>query len=144
LDAARADLTALLHGEDGASVRGIVEKVARGELLEVQWEVEEVLDATAPAVDAPESEPEPEPELEPEPEPEPDRPLTAADLTTVYDDPRGLVLYKSKVGERWFATQVDPRTGQPQTFELRSHEVSQLRMQLQGSPHWLVDIASTY
>ena len=62
---------------------------------------------------------------------------------TVYEDPRGLVLYKTKVGDRWFATQMDPRTGQPQTFELRSHEVSQLRMQLQGSPYWVVDPATT-
>ena len=131
LAAARAALTALLTGENGETVRGIGEKVVRGELLEVQWEVEEVLDETAPA------------STEPEPEPEPDRPLTAADLMTVYEDPRGLVLYKTKVGDRWFATQMDPRTGQPQTFELRSHEVSQLRMQLQGSPYWVVDPATT-
>ena len=141
LVAARAELTVLLQGDAGEAVRGIVEKVMRGELLEVQWEVEEVLDATAPAAAPSELEPEPEPE--PEPEEEPERPLTAADLSPVYEDPRGLVLYKTKVGDRWFATQVDPRTGQPQTFELRSHEVSQLRMQLQGSPHWRVDPATT-
>ena len=62
LAAARAALTALLTGENGETVRGIVEKVVRGELLEVQWEVEEVLDETAPASAQPEPEPEPEPE----------------------------------------------------------------------------------
>ena len=40
---------------------GIVEKVVRGELLEVQWEVEEVLDETAPASSTAEPEPEPGP-----------------------------------------------------------------------------------
>ena len=72
----------------------------------------------------------------PEEEPDPNAPLTAADLDMVYDDPRGLMLHKSKVGERWFATQVDPRTGQPQTFELHAHELEQLKAQLQGSPFW--------
>jgi hypothetical protein len=41
------------------------------------------------------------------------------------------------VGDRWFATQVDPRSGQPQTFELHASEVSQLKMQLMGSPYWV-------
>jgi hypothetical protein len=48
------------------------------------------------------------------------------------------MLHKSKVGDRWFATQVDPATRQPQTFELHPQEVSQLRMQLHGSPYWLL------
>ncbi|NOY27382.1 MAG: hypothetical protein GXP62_16065, partial [Oligoflexia bacterium] len=66
------------------------------------------------------------------------RPLTSADLDAVYDDPNGLMLHKSKVGDRWFATQVDPQTGQPQTFELQPYEVKQLQTQLKGSPYWLV------
>jgi len=48
------------------------------------------------------------------------------------------MLHKSKVGDRWFATQVDPQTGQPQTFELQPYEVKQLQTQLKGSPYWLV------
>ncbi|MEM6929093.1 MAG: hypothetical protein AAF602_19300, partial [Myxococcota bacterium] len=64
-------------------------------------------------------------------------PIQPGDLQLVYEDPRGLLLHKSKVGDRWFATQRDPRTGQPQTFELRASEVQQLKMQLMGSPYWI-------
>ena len=56
----------------------------------------------------------------------------------VYDDPRGLMLHKAKVGERWFATQVDPRTGTPQTFELHAQEITALKQQLASSPYWLL------
>ena len=58
---------------------------------------------------------------------EEDGKLTAADLDMVYQDPRGLVLHRTKTGERWFATQVDPRTGQPGTFELHRQEVDGLK-----------------
>ncbi len=115
-------------------VRSWVETRARSEILEVQWELEEVLDATE--TKHPEPEPVPEPETEEEEIPE-DRPLTAADLDLIYDDPRGLALHRTKDGKRWFATQVHPQTRQPQTFELISTEVSQLKLQLSGSPHWL-------
>jgi serine/threonine protein kinase len=78
------------------------------------------------------------PEPPPAAEPDPNRPLTMKDLVTIYDDPRGLVLHRSKVGNRWFATQADPYTGQPQTFELRPAEISQLKAQLAGSPYWVL------
>ena len=64
----------------------------------------------------------------------------ASDLITVYKDPRGLVLHKSTSGDTWVCTQVDPSTGEPQTFELKPQEVSQLREQLRGSPYWLVQV----
>jgi hypothetical protein len=51
-------------------------------------------------------------------------------------------VHKSKVGDRWFLTQIDPRTYQPQTFELRPEEVSQLKIQLQGSPFWVPGMGS--
>jgi hypothetical protein len=129
--AAREALIALLRGPEGGLVREDLEVRARGELLEVQWELEEVLDLTAPKKAAPPAPKAPEP-------PPAEKPLTQADLVPVYDDPRGLVLYKTRKGDRWFATQVDPRTGQPQTFELMPHEVSQLQRQLAGSPYWLL------
>ncbi|MEN0063090.1 MAG: hypothetical protein AAGA48_13125 [Myxococcota bacterium] len=97
--------------------------------LELRWEVEAVIETLTP--------PEPDPEPEPEAEKAPEGPLQPGDLDMVYEDPRGLILYKSKVGERWFATQRDPRTGQPQTFELRPSEIQQLKMQLMGSPYWV-------
>lgn len=140
----KSKLVALATGPEGSSIREHLESVKRGELLELQWEIDDVLLESAPppptpspedpaetASDAAPADPDP-----PEEEPDPNAPLTAADLDMVYDDPRGLMLHKSKVGERWFATQVDPRTGQPQTFELHAHELEQLKAQLQGSPFW--------
>jgi len=136
-DGIKADLIALATGSDGVLVQEHLDSIKRGELLETQWEIEEILETVAPP--APEPEPEPEPESESEPEPEdPNRQLTAADLHLVYDDPRGLLLHKSKVGDRWFLTQPDPRTQQPQTFELHAQEVEQLKTQLQGSPYWVI------
>ena len=138
------ELIALAKGNDGPMVREHLDSVKRGELLELQWEIDDVLTASAPPPPEPvqnaddaEAEATEEPDPDPIDEaPDPDAPLTAADLDLVYDDPRGLMLHKSKVGDRWFATQVDPRTGQPQTFELHPHELEQLKAQLQGSPFW--------
>ena len=139
-DSIKKDLVALALGEEGSTVREHLHSVKRGELLELQWEIDDVLEESAPpptepppSEDPPESPPEPATEAE---QPDPNAPLTAADLDLVYDDPRGLMLHKSKVGDRWFATQVDPQTGQPQTFELHAHELEQLKAQLQGSPYW--------
>ena len=139
-DSIKKDLVALALGENGSTVRDHLHSVKRGELLELQWEIDDVLEESAPPpVEPPASEDPPEPSPEPATEaeqPDPNAPLTAADLDLVYDDPRGLMLHKSKVGDRWFATQVDPQTGQPQTFELHAHELEQLKSQLQGSPYW--------
>jgi hypothetical protein len=131
----KADLIALATGTQGALVVDHLSSLKRGELLETQWEIEEVIEAAAPPPAEPEPEPEPEEEAEAE---DPNRQLAAADLQLVYDDPRGLMLHKSKVGDRWFLTQTDPQTQQPQTFELQKEEVEQLKVQLQGSPCWLI------
>ncbi|MAY79469.1 MAG: hypothetical protein CL930_01660 [Deltaproteobacteria bacterium] len=138
---ARADikkqLLTLALGDEGSRVREYLDHLKKGELLEIQWEIEDVLEESAPApINPPTPEPEPEPEPEPA-EPDPNAQLTAADLEMVYDDPRGFMLHKSKVGNRWFATQVDPQTG-PQTFELHAQEIEQIKGQLQGSPYWLI------
>ncbi|MEZ4317833.1 MAG: hypothetical protein R3F61_10025 [Myxococcota bacterium] len=97
--------------------------------LEARWEVDEVIEAITPP---------PEPAEEPEPAEDPNKRLTSADLVLVYDDPRGIRLHKSKKGERWFLTQVDPQTYQPQTFELRPEELQQIKGQLDGSPYWVL------
>ncbi len=139
IEAIKAELIAAASGPDGRHVREHIENDLKSLILVVQWELEEVLEATAPVVQAP-PEPEPEPEAEPE-EAEAageDKPITAADLDMVYDDPRGLVLHRSKDGKRWFATQVNPNTNQPQTFELHPQEIQQLQTQLAGSPYWLL------
>lgn len=144
--AIKAELIALGKGPDGAHVRETIEGAMRGEVLEVQWELEEVVEVLTPKKPAPPPKPEP-PKAPPKPEAakapakdEPGKPrqISAADLTLMYDDPRGLMLYKTKVGERWFATQVDPRTGQPQTFELHPDEVKAVKQQLAGSPYWVI------
>jgi len=102
--------------------------------LELRWEVDEVIEAVTPE---PEPEPE-EPEEEEEAPADPNAPLSSADLDLVYDDPRGLLLHKAKKADRWFATQRNPQTGQPQTFELHPDEVTQLKQQLSGSPYWVL------
>lgn len=101
--------------------------------LEARWEVDEVIEKLTPPPPPPSEPPAAEEALA-----DKDRPLTQADLTVVYDDPRGFLLHKTKVGDRWFATQRDPRTGQPQTFELRAEEIAQLKTQLAGSPYWVL------
>ena len=134
------ELITLAKGSDSSAVREHLESLKRGELLEIQWEIDDVLDESAPPpVEPPTMEPEPQPEQPADEAPEappPGERLTAADLDLVYDDPRGFMLHKSKVGERWFATQADPSTGMPQTFELHAQEIEQLKAQLQGSPYW--------
>ena len=142
----KSKLLALATSENGSSAREHLESVKRGELLEIQWEIDDVLEESAPPSTEPIKEPkddsddeEAAPTTESESEnANPNAALTAADLDMVYDDPRGFMLHKSKVGERWFATQVDPQTGQPQTFELHAHEIEQIKGQLQGSPDWRI------
>ncbi len=133
----KEELLALCRGPGGPAIREQVDGSRRGELLEIQWELEEVLERSAPPKPQAAAAP-PPPPPKPEEKPDPNRPLTSKDLTLVYDDPRGLLLHKSKVGDRWFATQVDPRTQQPQTFELHPQEVAQLKQQLAGSPYWVL------
>ncbi len=96
--------------------------------LEARWEVDEVIEAITPP---------PAPREEPEQDDDPNRPLTARDLDLLYDDPRGIQLHKTKKGSRYFLTQVDPHTYQPQTIELQPQEVVQIKAQLQGSPYWV-------
>ncbi|MDP6931437.1 MAG: hypothetical protein QGG40_00910 [Myxococcota bacterium] len=139
---AREALLVLARGPDAGQIREYLETVKRREVLEVQWELEEILEAlappTAPAT-APEPEPEPEPEAPDDTVPSnPGEAIQASDLTLLYDDPRGLMLHRHKDGKRWFATQVDPRTGVPQTTELYPHEIPQVKAQLDGSPYWVL------
>ena len=142
----KSKLLNLAKAERGNDVRDYLESIKRGELLEIQWEIDDILEESAPVIQKAADEPEPpsddaneETNAETEPgEADPNAPLTAADLNLVYDDPRGFMLHKSKVGDRWFATQMEPQTGQPQTFELHAQEIEQIKGQLQGSPYWRI------
>lgn len=136
-DAVKLELVAAVQASETPEVlRSHLEnKLREIQDLELRWEVQAVLEETKPPP-APVAEPEP-------PKPEEKKKLSQADLTLMYDDPRGLLLHKTKVGDRWFATQTDPRTNQPQTFELRAAEVTQLKQQLAGSPYWLLGAGSS-
>jgi len=127
------------RGERGDVAREHLARAARSEVLEIQWELEDLVEAASPAPPTPpaaEPEPEPEPEAEAEPEPEAE-PEDPAQPILVYDDPRGLRLYKTHDGERWVALQVDPTTGQPRQMELLPEQVTALKTQLLGSPYWV-------
>ena len=145
--AIRGNLLELAKGEQGSEVREHLERAAKGEVLEVQWELEEVIDAVTPKKPAPSTLPPREQTAAP---PEANKRLGPKDLVLVYDDPRGLMIHRTKPAPagtqtppptRWFLTQVDPRTGQPQTLELHPQEVEQLKAQLQGSPYWVLGAA---
>ncbi len=117
-----------LSAPDRTSVRDHLEDCARALPLEIRWEVEEVIEAITPPPAPPPEKPE-----------QKKKGLTQSDLVVVYDDPRGLALHRTKVPpERWFVTQVDPRTNQPTTSEVPLAQVAQIKAQLQGSPYWVL------
>lgn len=140
----KAELRALITGIQGREARGLVERAIKSETLEIRWELEEVLEAVTPKPPPKPAEPvEPKKPEPPPADPQAGKRLRASDLVVVYDDPRGLVIHRTKDGKRWFATQADPRTGKPQTFELVPEEVSALQEQLAGSPYWTINATDT-
>ena len=133
-DEIKAQMVAFAEQGSKSEVRDYLERAMKEELLEVQWELEEVIETLAPPK-----------KQQPEPEPEPvDDPTTRAlrpsEIELVYNDPRGLRLYKSKVDERWVVSQIDPRIGQPVTYELPGSEAAGIKDQLAGSPYWLKQV----
>ena len=114
--------------EDRDAVKSRIE-AERGKLtdLELRWELDEVLEALEPEPEAPEEE-----------EEEEDAGPRASDFVLVYDDPRGLQLFRTKTGDQWCANQADPRTGQPQSFAVPPEQVAALKQQLKGSPYWVL------
>ena len=134
-----SELERLCRSDNSDEARSAVEKSARSQILTIQWELEEILERTAP----PPVEPPPAPEEESKEEagaeePAEDGAINPSDVEMVYEDPRGLILHRTKTGDRWLATQMDPRTGQPQTFELHPQEIEQLKVQLAHSPYWVL------
>ncbi len=130
-EALKDELAAMATPESG--VPAFLESVLKELPLEVRWDVQEILEALAPP---PVEEPEEEEEEELD---DPNAPLRMSDLDEVYADPRGLALYVDKrTRTRWFAQQIDPRTGQPVMMEVPPDQVDQIKMQLQGSPYWRI------
>lgn len=136
-ESSKAALLALaLAHSDRVAVCARLEEVKRTiDSLEVRWELEEVIEALQP-----------EPELEPESE-TPEEPEAAADAASdfvlVYDDPRGLLLHKSRTTDQWLLTQPDPYTGQPATVPLSPEQLGQVKAQLRGSPYWVLGAESS-
>jgi hypothetical protein len=136
-------LEALCQGKTGTDVRSAIEKHARAQVLTIQWELEELLERSAPEpIHVPEPEKEEEVEAPTDAQEsspiDPYAPLTDADVEVVFEDPKGLILHCTKDGKRWLATQVDPQSGEPQTFELQRQEIDQLKDQLANSPYWVL------
>jgi hypothetical protein len=138
-DAVREELLRVaLAAADRAVARDHLESIKGALGLELRWEVEEVIEALTPPPAPVEKPPEPPPAEE-----DPNKPLTAADLKLVYHDPRGLMIHKTKKGNRWLATEVDPRSGKPMTYELRANEIEMIKTQLKGSPYWVLGSGET-
>lgn len=128
--------TAAEQSGDRTGVIRLLEEAKRGMGLELRWEVEEIIEALTPHPVVEEVPPAPPEEVVEEDAL--DRPLSYADLVAVYEDPRGFALHRTKNSKRWFATQLDPATRQPQTFEITTEEADQLKARLGNSPYWVV------
>ncbi len=135
-DDIKAEIVALSESVGRSQLREYVEGALKQELLEVQWELEEVVETLTPPKQS-ESEPEPEPEPVDDPT---TRALRPSEIEQVYNDPRGLRIYKSKVDDRWVVSQIDPRVGQPVTYEIPGEEAERIKQQLAGSPYWLKEV----
>jgi hypothetical protein len=144
-DAGIDELKSLMVGSQEGAARHVIEEAARREKLELQWKLDEMLEATAPPPPPRPAEPEAPPEPE-EPEGEDDdeqsvnrvvAPLRPEDLVPIYEDPRGLLIHRHRIDGRWILTQIDPRTGQPQSMELSDGQKKQVQDELASSPYWV-------
>ncbi|MEC8276684.1 MAG: hypothetical protein VXZ96_20490 [Myxococcota bacterium] len=113
--------------ENPSEAADLLRGLTKFEHLNIQWLVEEVIEQLAPTEDEPEEVDDPT-----------TRPLRSSELELVYDDPRGVRLYRSTVDTRWVLYQVDPRSGMPMQQELQSEEAEHVKRQLYGSPYWLI------
>ena len=143
------ELRALLTGELKSVALALLGAEARRERLDFQWKLQELLEEFAPPP-PPKKEAKPEEPPAEEPAAEEEEPVNEApgaggvvaplrpeDLVPIYDDPRGILIHKHKTDGRWFLTQVNPMTGQPQTVELAEAHKSQVKEELKDSPYWL-------
>ncbi len=147
-DAGVEELRALFDGPQEGVARHVVEDAARRERLELQWKLEEMLEATAPPPPPsaekkaePEADADEEAETNEEEEEDPSNrvvaPLRPEDLVPIYEDPRGLLIHEHQIDGRWILTQVNPMTGQPQSMELSDPQRAQVKQELADSPYWV-------
>ena len=108
LESAKEKLVQLADTENKSDLVSAIETQKRREILLVQWELEEVLNILNP----------PKAETEEEVDDPSKRQLRMSELELVHQDPRGVMLYRSKVDDRWVVIQVDPYTRQMVRNEL--------------------------
>ena len=113
---------------DPATAASLLTELVKFERLSIQWLIEEVVEQLVP----------PSEESEEEVDDPSTRPLRSSELELVYDDPRGIRLYRSKVDDRWMLIQIDPQSGMPMQQELQAEQATPILRQLAGSPYWLV------
>ncbi len=143
-EGAFATLRSYLEGELRQAARDLLRAAARRERLELQWKLEELLEETmSPEEKAKAARAKAKADAEADKAEGEEAtgnvmtPLRPEDLVPIYDDPRGLMIHRHKTDGRWFLTQIDPQTGQPQTVELPEQHKVQVRQELAGSPYWL-------
>jgi hypothetical protein len=128
LETAKSLLISLGNTHGAKSVSNHLNSLRPKESLPVQWELEEVIELLDP--------PKKKEEVVDDPS---TRQLRSSELTPIYQDPRGLSVFASKIDGRWVVMQLDPRTGAMRRQEVPEDNVPQIKMSLQGSPYWIVD-----
>ena len=120
LENAKAQLVQMANTENKSDLVSAIETQKRREILLVQWELEEVLNTLNPpkedvveVVDDPSK-----------------RQLRMSELELVHQDPRGVMLYRSKVDDRWVVVQVDPYTRQMVRNEITAEQGQNIFQQL--------------
>lgn len=100
-----------------------LESAKKTELLPVQWEIEDVMDALIP----------PKEKKQEDDDDPTKRELRQSEIELVAQTPQGIFLYKSKVDTRWVVMQVNPYTGQLMgRRELPKEEGERILTQLKG------------
>ena len=125
----KKELLALGAEKGSKSIAGNLSSLKTKEKIPVQWELEEVIDILDP------------PKVKEIEEDDPSkRQLRSNELIPIYQDPRGLSLFASKVDGRWVVMQIDPRTGGMHRQEVPEEGVPQIKASIPpSSPYWLVD-----
>lgn len=123
IEEAKNELLKLADSIGKNTLYNYLESAKKTELLPVQWEIEDVMDALIP----------PKTEKEDEDDDPTKRELRQSELELVGQTPNGIFLYKSKVDTRWVVMQIDPYTGRLLgRRELPHEEGERLFNQLKG------------
>ena len=123
IEVAKEELLRLAETIGKNTLYNYLETAKKTELLPVQWEIEDVMDALVPPK---------EDKQEDEDDPT-QRELRQSELELVAQTPQGIFLYKSKVDTRWVVMQINPYTGQLMgRRELPKEEGEKIFVQIKG------------